>query len=127
MSNLQKKLFIVLPSEQIWKGRFGGHVWRSEAKQKVSAIFLDSGTRQKPGGTGITFDWAKAVPVLSVLEKDFRFVVAGGLTPENVSKAIKILDPWGVDVSSGVEASPGKKDPLKVRAFIQAVRESEKN
>ncbi|MFY9980854.1 MAG: hypothetical protein WAK22_21685, partial [Candidatus Sulfotelmatobacter sp.] len=52
-----------------------------------------------------------------------KIVIAGGLTPANVVEAITILKPWGVDVASGVEARPGKKDPEKVRAFIKAVRE----
>jgi phosphoribosylanthranilate isomerase len=52
-----------------------------------------------------------------------KLVVAGGLTPENVTQAIGILKPWGVDVVSGVEARPGRKDPEKVRAFVRAVRE----
>jgi phosphoribosylanthranilate isomerase len=52
-----------------------------------------------------------------------KLVVAGGLKPENVGEAIEILRPWGVDVVSGVEERPGKKDPEKVRAFVKAVRD----
>ena len=63
--------------------------------------------------------------MISSLGRKHRIVVAGGLTPENVVDAIHTLKPWGVDVSSGVEARPGKKDPEKVRAFIQAVRHIE--
>jgi phosphoribosylanthranilate isomerase len=84
---------------------------------------LDSGSGQQPGGTGIAFDWNNAAPVVSALSRTRQVVIAGGLTPQNVSEAIGILQPWGVDVASGVEASPGKKDPEKVRAFVRAVRE----
>jgi phosphoribosylanthranilate isomerase len=91
------------------------------------ALFLDSGNATKPGGTGKPFDWERATPIAEQMRKGpFKLVVAGGLTPENVTEAISILHPWGVDVSSGVEARPGKKDPEKVRAFIKAVREADK-
>lgn len=120
--SLDRKLFVAWPAERVVKGRFGGFKWRTEAKGKVRAILLDSGTSRRAGGTGKAFDWKVTKAVLSAIE-GFDFVVAGGLTLENVGEAIQILRPWGVDVVSGVEASPGKKDPEKVRAFVRAVRE----
>jgi len=91
-----------------------------------NTIFLDSGNVEQPGGTGMVFDWQKAAPLVNALGEHLKVVVAGGLTPENVAECINILHPWGVDVSSGVEQSPGKKDPEKVRAFISAVRNVKK-
>jgi phosphoribosylanthranilate isomerase len=94
---------------------------------EVPVVFLDSGTTQQPGGTGRAFPWEKARRVAdAVKQAGFRLVVAGGLTPGNVTEAIRILQPWGVDVSSGVEAEPGKKDRKKTQAFIAAVRQFEK-
>ncbi len=93
----------------------------------LDAWFLDAGGVGMPGGTGKKFDWGKAVPVADGIKRSGqKAVVAGGLKPENVGEAIKILRPWGVDVSSGVEAGPGKKDPEKVRAFVRAVREADR-
>jgi phosphoribosylanthranilate isomerase len=88
----------------------------------VRAFLVDSGTSSKHGGTGDLFDWGAAVPVLDEIKRVGRVVAAGGLTPENVSEAIGIMKPWGVDVVSGVEARPGQKNPEKVRAFVRAVR-----
>lgn len=91
----------------------------------IEALFLDSGTAEQPGGTGKTFDWKGSVSMVRDFSKTYRVVVAGGLTPDNVADAIRILKPWGVDVSSGVEAKPGRKDLQKLRAFIDAVRQVE--
>jgi phosphoribosylanthranilate isomerase len=96
-------------------------------KNFFQAVFIDSSTPQQLGGTGKVFEWKSAAEIVNSIKGTIQVVVAGGLTPENVSEAMQILHPWGVDVSSGVEALPGRKDPLKVRAFIKAVRESEKN
>jgi phosphoribosylanthranilate isomerase len=90
----------------------------------ADAIILDSGNSQKPGGTGKAFDWQQNSATVETIRNSHKVVVAGGLNSENVSEAIRILKPWGVDVVSGVEASPGKKDPQKVRVFIQAVKEA---
>ena len=89
----------------------------------MDTFVLDSGDLRMPGGTGKKFDWEKAVPIAEGMRRaGLKLVVAGGLTPENVADAMRILQPWGVDVASGVEARPGKKDPEKVRAFVKAVR-----
>jgi len=82
----------------------------------ASAYLLDGYDPDQIGGTGRSFDWALA----SDLRLDRPLVLAGGLTPENVSSAVRIAHPWGVDVSSGVEIAPGKKDPKKLRCFIDA-------
>jgi phosphoribosylanthranilate isomerase len=92
----------------------------------VHAFLVDSGGSSKPGGTGEQFDWQMGRRSIEVIANLGRIIVAGGLTPANVPEAIRILKPWGVDVSSGVEAKPGKKDPEKVRAFVAAVRQAER-
>jgi phosphoribosylanthranilate isomerase len=126
LGDLSKKVFYAFSAEQISAGGFGGFAWRQGAKDVVDAIMIDSSNCEKPGGTGKPFDWAETARTASEIGKDFNIIVAGGLTPENVAEAMRILHPWGVDVSSGVEARPGKKDPEKVRAFIKAVREADK-
>jgi len=88
----------------------------------VSGVLLDSSTATSLGGTGRTFDWERVQPWAGVINSISKLVVAGGLHPRNVQNAIHILHPWGVDVSTGVEHAPGKKDPSKIRAFVQAVR-----
>ena len=92
------------------------------AARVFSALLLDSGSGVKRGGTGTTFDWQEAAPMARLLGKKFPLIIAGGLKAENVAKALRIFQPWGVDVVSGVEQDPGKKDPAKLRAFIAAVR-----
>jgi len=92
----------------------------------VYAFLLDSGTVSKQGGTGEVFDWRASVRTLDEIRRFGQLVLAGGLRPGNVTEAIHILKPWGVDVASGVEARPGKKDPEKMRAFVKAVRDADR-
>jgi phosphoribosylanthranilate isomerase len=88
---------------------------------RPTAFLLDTFIQGKPGGTGHAFDWTLAARARA----SGRIILAGGLTPDNVAQAISVAGPWGVDVSSGVEAALGCKDPAKLRRFITAVRNSE--
>lgn len=80
-------------------------------RYRVAAYLLDPGA-----GSGRVFDWGKAVGI------DLPLIIAGGLTPDNVKCVVQLLKPYGVDVSSGVERFPGKKDKQKVKRFIEEVR-----
>jgi phosphoribosylanthranilate isomerase len=106
------------------EGEISGFYASTEAGHRVLAVLIDSGSSDRPGGTGEAFDWQGVAGAPGF--NGFKLIAAGGLTPENVGQAIAILRPWGVDVVSGVEAAPRKKDPEKVRAFVQAVREADR-
>ncbi len=88
----------------------------------IDAVLVDSRTATAMGGTGIVFDWAAAARTVFQCTTAQRLVAAGGLNPDNVADAIATLNPWGVDVASGVEAAPGRKDPDKVRIFVAKAR-----
>ena len=126
LQNAQRRIFVALPGERVMSEEGFGFFFSSEFLGRTSALFLDSGNARQPGGTGETFDWKKAAQPVKAIGRSIPVVVAGGLTAENVAEAMGILTPWGVDVVSGVESSPGKKDPEKVWAFVKAVRDADR-
>lgn len=81
-------------------------------------LLVDAKVDGELGGTGRTFDWS----LIETLARSRRLILAGGLTPDNVAGAVARVAPWGVDVASGVESAPRKKDEARVRAFVAAVR-----
>lgn len=84
----------------------------------VDAFLLDTYKEDLYGGTGKTFDWN-----IAVRAKEYgRIILSGGLDPDNIEAAVRFVQPYGVDVSSGVEKSPGRKDPIKLRDFIARAR-----
>ena len=87
------------------------------ARSEIPACLIDASVKGAYGGTGITADWSAAAE----LAKRYLLLLAGGLNPDNVAEAVQQVHPWGVDVASGVEASPGAKDAGKMKAFVQAV------
>ncbi len=96
----------------------------------VWAVLIDAAKAGASGGMGVAMDWAHVAEIVRRVMRARggargpgpRVILAGGLSAENVAEAIAALDPWGVDVASGVEASPGKKDPGRLRAFVEAAR-----
>ena len=93
---------------------------RRAGEYDVDALLLDTYTADQRGGTGRAFDWSLAVKARRMLRTPI--ILSGGLTPENVAEAIRKVRPYAVDVASGVESKPGRKDPKKMRQFIEAVR-----
>lgn len=83
----------------------------------AKALLLDAHVAGIPGGTGVAFDW-KAIP----RHLPVPIILSGGLSPENVARAVREVQPWAVDVSSGVESGRGTKDPRKIVEFIRSVR-----
>ena len=92
------------------------------ARVAVPALLVDASVKGTYGGTGVTADWNSAAE----LAKKYPLLLAGGLTPDNVVEAVRQVSPWGVDVASGVESSPGLKDATKMKAFVHAIREESK-
>ena len=123
--SIERKVFLCIPAERASVGRGGAISVRSvfAFPKNLGAIILDSSTSAQRGGTGKPFNWREAKAWVFAVKHRFPIVIAGGLRADNVRCAVEVLEPWGVDVVSGVEASPGKKDPEKVRAFVSAVRE----
>jgi phosphoribosylanthranilate isomerase len=127
------RLIVALPASQLWHEESNnpdvitGFRVSNRFRERIAAVLLDSGTSGHPGGTGKKFDWQRVVPMTELMGRiGLRLIVAGGLTPESVGDAMRALKPWGVDVASGVETQPGKKDPEKVRAFVKAVRDADR-
>lgn len=85
---------------------------------RVAGILLDAFSPTAYGGTGLTFNWE----IARAAAGSGRVILAGGLTPENVRQAVEVAAPYGVDVSGGVEAAPGIKDPEKIKRFIREAK-----
>ena len=86
-------------------------------------MLVDAKVGHASGGLGVAYDWTAAAPVLQA-HAGLRVIVAGGLRPDSVGEAVRALRPYGVDVASGVESAPGRKDHEKVSAFIRNAREA---
>lgn len=93
--------------------------WPGQTSRRV---LLDSRVGDALGGTGISFPWRTAADAIEAARDGLELIVAGGLHPGNVADAIRALAPWGIDVTSGVEQEPGRKDPEKLQMFIAQAR-----
>jgi phosphoribosylanthranilate isomerase len=85
-------------------------------------ILVDSRVGQVSGGTGVAFDWKSAGEIFLEYGRELRIIAAGGLRPGNLVEAMTSMHPWGVDVASGVEATPSRKDPKKLAEFLRIAK-----
>ncbi len=88
------------------------------AAYRTAACLLDSYAPEKPGGTGSVFDWRVAVEAKRLA----RIILSGGITPENAAEAVRTVDPFAIDVNSGVESSPGRNDPVLLHRLFSALK-----
>lgn len=125
---------LALGERKIIKTLQARHILRAGRKQlaeywstrgNIDAILLDSGSARQRGGTGIPFAWEEVVPLATAIREALPLIIAGGLNVENVSQALRLFAPWGVDVVSGVEREPGKKDEARLHDFLAAVRRTQ--
>lgn len=123
---VSRKAFFCLPAIETMRKWKNSVFFTFRHFPNLAGVMLDSGTREARGGTGKTFAWGEAHGFVKTIGTLHPIVIAGGLAPANVEWVIGFLNPWGVDVASGVEARPGKKDPVKVRAFVKAVRDADR-
>jgi phosphoribosylanthranilate isomerase len=102
---------------------FAGALRAAFAEPAVWAVLVDAAKSGASGGLGVAFDWAHVGGLVrGAAPSGSRMILAGGLRPETVGEAIAEFGPWGVDVASGVEAAPGKKDAARVRGFVAAAK-----
>ena len=95
-----------------------------DADGLAARVLIDTKVGSDLGGTGVSFDWDAARATLAEAGAGLKLILAGGLRADNVGDAIRRLNPWGIDVASGVEQSPGRKSPEKLAAFIRAARDT---
>jgi phosphoribosylanthranilate isomerase len=106
------------------ESEFEGQLSELRRNDSLDGVLVDSSSHRAVGGTGTTFNWTEARKSFLQAAPHLRLIAAGGLAPENVNQAIQLLRPWGVDVVSGVESAPGRKDPARVLAFIRAAQQA---
>jgi phosphoribosylanthranilate isomerase len=119
---IQTLHWTVAPATESPAARLASQIERIARLGFAGRILIDSKVGAATGGTGVAFDWTASRALFSSAPSGLHLIVAGGLNPQNVARAIARLNPWGVDVSSGIESSPGRKDPALLALFIQSAR-----
>ncbi|MBN1385288.1 MAG: phosphoribosylanthranilate isomerase [Elusimicrobia bacterium] len=130
-AELKEKVTTAIPADTLWEGALkiikafrieeNFQMERLADYQNIDYFLLDTFVKDIPGGTGQTFNWDLAVEIKKTAKPVF---LSGGLTPENVIEAIRKVEPFAVDVCSGIERTPTRKDYDKMLAFIKAVRKT---
>ena len=110
----------LVPSMPIPPSTVGAELPKVPAAEDYPRVHLDAAGQPLPGGSGTRPDWEACARIVDA-HPGRKFVLAGGLTAENVADALASVRPWGVDVSSGIESAPGVKDIARMRAFLRAV------